>query len=90
MGNPSGFVYEYLDGDVTIGATYYYLLEDVSVTGQTTQHGPVSIAYLGVPTAVAVASFDAQATTPGHWWPVLIAAATGLAIVATLRKRRTN
>ena len=63
MGNPSGFVYEYLDGDVTIGATYYYLLEDVSVTGQTTQHGPVSITYLGVPTAVALDSFDAQAPT---------------------------
>ncbi len=90
MGNPSGFVYEYLDGDVTIGATYYYLLEDVSVTGQTTQHGPVSITYLGVPTAVALASFDAQAPTSGHLWPVLIATATGLAIVATLRKRRTS
>ncbi len=34
--------YSFLDDGVSTGPTYYYLLEDVDVTGRTTTHGPVS------------------------------------------------
>jgi hypothetical protein len=36
--------YEYLDGDLEAGATYYYKLEDVDRFGVSTFHGPVSAA----------------------------------------------
>ncbi len=34
--------YSFLDSGVSTGPTYYYLLEDVDVSGRTTSHGPVS------------------------------------------------
>lgn len=40
-GSPQGAVYTWRDTDVTPQRTYYYLLEDVDLSGQVTQHGPV-------------------------------------------------
>jgi hypothetical protein len=41
-GSPIGAAYQFLDGSVTPGITYYYWLEDVDVYGVATLHGPVS------------------------------------------------
>jgi hypothetical protein len=38
----TGASYEYVDGDVVKGVTYYYKLEDVDIHGVSTFHGPVS------------------------------------------------
>ncbi|HHL72334.1 MAG TPA: T9SS type A sorting domain-containing protein [Bacteroidetes bacterium] len=35
--------YTYLDKDVEAGRRYYYKLEDVSITGEREQHGPISV-----------------------------------------------
>ena len=89
-GSPVGYLYEYLDGDVSTGNTYFYLLEDVSLTGQTTQHGPVSVAYLGTPTAVRLVGLDARSLASGGLWAVLLAVASALAVVVTAHRRRTG
>ncbi len=41
--------YSFLDEDVTGGVVYYYLLEDVDLSGHTTTHGPVSAVAGGSP-----------------------------------------
>ena len=59
QGNPSGFEYTWTDQSaLTVGVTYYYWLEDVSIAGVVTRHGPVSITFVN-PLAVSLASFDA-------------------------------
>jgi hypothetical protein len=40
--SPAGGSYSYRDSGLTNGATYYYKLEDVDLSGVTTPHGPVS------------------------------------------------
>ncbi len=59
-GSTQGFAYSYEDLAVQAGQTYYYWLEDVSLSGATTLHGPVSAAVQG-PTAVTLLSFTAEA-----------------------------
>ncbi|MHC4499126.1 MAG: DUF11 domain-containing protein, partial [Planctomycetota bacterium] len=44
----TGASYEFTDGDVVNGVTYYYKLEDVDLHGISTFHGPVSVT-LGSP-----------------------------------------
>jgi len=42
QGNPStGASYSFVDTDVRPGRTYYYKLEDVDTSGNSTFHGPV-------------------------------------------------
>jgi hypothetical protein len=55
-GSVFGATYAWLDEGVQDGITYYYKLEDVEVSGQSTFHGPVS-ATAQIPTAVSTASF---------------------------------
>jgi subtilisin family serine protease len=43
-GSPEGAAYQFMDGSVRPGVTYYYWLEDVDVYGLGTYHGPVSAA----------------------------------------------
>lgn len=81
-GSSQGFAYSYTDGDVETGLTYWYWLEDVSLAGVTTMHGPVTVTVLA-PTAVRIGSFsahggDVQALLG---WPL---AAAGLAVGAGL------
>jgi hypothetical protein len=40
-GSPVGATYEWVDSNIKMGATYFYLLEDVDVNGVATKHGPV-------------------------------------------------
>ena len=39
----TGASYEFVDADVTAGNTYYYKLEDISIYGVSTFHGPIDI-----------------------------------------------
>jgi hypothetical protein len=41
-GDPKG-EYLFVDRDIASGSRYYYLLEDVSLNGLRTQHGPISV-----------------------------------------------
>ena len=66
--------------DLIPSTTYDCWLEDVTVSGEVTRHGPVS-ATVQAPTAVGLADFEAAAgSTPSIAWLVLagvLAAAAG-------------
>ena len=79
-----GASYEWLDTAVTPEVTYFYRLEDVSVGGASTFHGPVSATAAGV-TAVRIAHFGAQGSAPAV---LLLALTTAAAGCWTLRRRR--
>ena len=75
-----GAVYEWLDADVTPGATYFYRLEDVDIYFVSTFHGPVSTAPVD-PSAVSLVAFGSR---PAIHVGVLL----GVVGVAGLLKRR--
>ena len=77
-GSAQGFAYSYDDLAVQPGQTYWYWLEDVSLSGATTLHGPVS-ATMSAPTAVTLASLQA---TPAD--PIVSPALAGLTALAAL------
>ena len=90
-GSNTGYSYQWQDFSVVEGRSYWYWLEDVSTSGATTRHGPVS-ATVQTPTAVALTEFSANGGTGGAWlWMVTaaagIAALTALAVVASRRWR---
>ena len=62
-GSTQGFAYSYDDLAVQPGQTYWYWLEDVSLNGATTLHGPVS-ATASAPTAVTLTSLQATPLAP--------------------------
>jgi hypothetical protein len=88
-GSTQGFAYSYEDLDVQPGQTYWYTLEDVSLGGVTTRHGPVS-ATVQAPTAVTLNSVHASpAAGMGVALPWLLGAAgAGLALAASRLRRR--
>ena len=64
-GSPEGYHYSYLDNVwLTPDTTYYYWLENVSLSGVATRHEPVSVQYNGAPTAVTLAAFGAGTALP--------------------------
>ncbi len=75
-GSTQGYAYTYDDLAVQPNQTYWYWLEDVSLSGATTLHGPVS-ATVTVPTAVTLASLQATPAAPAI--PAAAAALAGLA-----------
>ncbi len=86
-GSTQGYAYSYDDLAVQPGQTWYYWLEDVSLSGATTLHGPVS-ATVQAPTAVTLTSVSASpvagvAALP--WLAVALMAGAALA----LGRRRT-
>lgn len=84
-GSPEGFVYSFEDTAVEPGQTYWYTLEDLSMSGTTTLHGPVA-AVPQAPTAVRLGSLsadDAPAASPLPW----LAVAIGIAGVAFAGRR---
>ncbi len=91
-GSTQGFSYTYEDLDVQPGQTYWYWLEDVSLGGATTLHGPVS-ATVSAPTAVTLASLQATPLAPAI--PAAAAALAGLAGLmaaagVAIRRRRAR
>jgi len=92
QGNPGGFIYTWEDyADLVSGTTYYYWLEDVSISGVATLHGPVSAVFT-VPTVVTVSGLEAGSgqQTLSAWPWLLLLAATALALAGVARVRRTN
>jgi hypothetical protein len=75
-GSTQGAAYTWQDFDVAAGQTAWYWLEDVTLSGATTQHGLVS-ATMNSPTAVTLASFDVEVGQPHR-------AALGWAALLTL------
>jgi hypothetical protein len=81
-GAGQGFAYSYEDLVVQPGQTYWYWLEDVSLSGVTTLHGPVS-ATVQTPTAVTLNSVTASPAAASSALPwLLLAAGAGLALGA--------
>ncbi len=83
-GSTAGFAYNVEDLDLRqTGGTYWYTLEDVSLSGVTTLHGPVS-ATVQAPTAVTLSGISASpaAASTALPWP-----GAGLALTATRRRR---
>jgi hypothetical protein len=87
-GASQGAFYSYEDAAVQAGQTYWYWLEDVSLGGATTLHGPVSATVLA-PTAVTLGSVSASpaAAPAGAALPWLLAV-TGAGAALALRRRR--
>ncbi len=66
-GSPQGFVYEWTDDFALVNATtYYYWLDDVSTSGTTTRHGPVSALY-NAPSALRLGVLTAVPVQPAPW-----------------------
>jgi hypothetical protein len=89
-GSAQGFAYSYEDVDVEPGQTYWYWLEDISLAGATTLHGPVSARAQG-PTAVALIDVSASPAAGAAALPVagtLLALLAPLAGAAWARRRR--
>ncbi len=89
QGSSTGFVYTWDDhADLEPNTSYFYWLEDVSISGSSTMHGPVSVIYMA-PTAVTVGEMQA---TPVASAALPLAAAL-LALLAPLAaaglRRRT-
>ena len=64
-GSSQGFSYAWLDQDnLVMGATYYYWLDVVEVSGAHERHGPLSVTWQA-PTALVVDSFTAGTDSVG-------------------------
>jgi len=88
-GSTQGYAYSYEDLAVQAGQTYHYWLEDVSLGGATTLHGPVS-ATVQAPTAVTLSGISASpAAAAGSALPWLLAVAGAGAALAAGRRRRS-
>ena len=87
-GSTQGFAYTYDDLAVQPGQTYWYWLEDVSLSGATTLHGPVS-ATVQAPTAVTLSGISASPAAgvalPWLW----VAVSAGMALGLSRLRRRT-
>ncbi len=89
-GSTQGAVYSHVDAPLTAGQTYWYWLEDVSLGGATTLHGPVS-ATANAPTAVTFVGLTTVNTAAGHALPVagtVLALLTSLAGAAWTQRRQ--
>lgn len=84
-GSSGGYAYTWEDrADLAPGATYFYWVEDVDISGAATMHGPVSVDF-SVPTAVQVAGLAAS-SDPGFQpgWPVGLAALLAVLMAGTV------
>jgi MYXO-CTERM domain-containing protein len=85
-GGTMGASYRYVDSyQLTSSATYYYWLEDVSLSGKVTRHEPVSVPYTG-PTAVRLRDARAAGSVPAAW-PLAGIALLALGAAALIRRR---
>jgi hypothetical protein len=86
-GSSESFAYEWVDGSVQAGVTYYYWLEDVDANGDRTMSGPVSAAP-EAPTAVELNTLSAMGTPNAGMLPLLSLGLLGTAAVAMVWRRR--
>lgn len=87
-GSAQGAVYTWQDADVAAGTTYYYTLEDLDLSGASSLHGPVSVAFQA-PTAVTLGGLTASPGALPTAAPLAasVLAATAAAWLAIRRKR---
>jgi hypothetical protein len=87
-GSTQGAAYSYEDLAVQPGETWWYWLEDVSLGGATTLHGPVS-ATVQTPTAVTLAQLDASSglASPAGWLLALLAGLLAVSAAGWLARR---
>lgn len=76
-GSGQGASYEWQDHDIQPGTTTYYWLEDISINGTSTLHGPVS-ATTNIPTAVSITELKVSGVV--DWW---VAVLVGFSLVVT-------
>jgi hypothetical protein len=91
-GSAQGAVYTWQDAEVTAGATYYYTLEDLDISGASSLHGPVSVVFQA-PTAVTLGDLAASpASLPASLPLGAASAAVGLAalLVAAWQRQRSK
>ncbi len=62
-GSTKGNEYDWTDVTVEPGTAYWYMLEDVALTGIATQHAPVCVT-VAAPNALEVAAFGASTASP--------------------------
>jgi glucose/arabinose dehydrogenase len=82
-GSPAGALYRVRDGEVVAGQIYWYWVEDISLSGAATLHGPVSVV-VQTPTAVALMALDAAAprSAAGELLLAVLAALAGWSVAA--------
>ncbi|HSN77113.1 MAG TPA: SdrD B-like domain-containing protein [Anaerolineae bacterium] len=90
-GSTAGAAYTFQDFDVAGGQGYWYVLEDIDLSGATALHGPVSVVFQA-PTAVTLSALDADAGPGAAPWMVLLAllALIAAAMVVVNRRRVTS
>jgi hypothetical protein len=89
-GSSQGFSYSVSDVAVEPGLTYWYWLEDLSLAGVATGHGPVSVTVIA-PTAVRIGALVAEVGSSAMLWPLaaaVLALAVALLTGAARRWRR--
>jgi uncharacterized repeat protein (TIGR01451 family) len=85
-GGTMGASYQYNDAyQLTPGNSYYYWLEDVSLSGDVTRHEPVSVTYAD-PTAVRLSGLRAAGSLP-LVWPLAGIALLASGAAALIRRR---
>jgi hypothetical protein len=84
-GSTQGAAYQVQDAAVQAGYTYWYWLEDIDLSGQTTLHGPVS-ATMPAPTAVTLVEVAATPAPSAATPAAVVALLAGLALWAGLRR----
>ncbi len=72
-GASSGAAYTWLDREIEVGATYWYLLEDVDLDGVATPHGPVRVT-TQTPNAVMISRFAGRPARDGSLAPLALLA----------------
>jgi hypothetical protein len=89
-GGTTGSTYEWLDTTATAGVTHYYWLQDVSLDGSTSEHGPISV-QCDAPTAVRLIDLSvadsAAGTFQGLGWVALLAAVAVVGGLVGLQRR---
>lgn len=87
-GGAGGSSYQWLDSTAAVGEEHYYWLEDVFLSGVTTQHGPVSV-MCPAPTAVRLNNLDAASPVDNGavWWLAALALVVLLGGLAVAQRR---
>lgn len=88
-GSTQGATYSWQDFDVQPDRVYYYWLEDVSLSGLTTLHGPVSVDFVG-PTAVTLSSISASPAAVVALPTMWVLAGAGIALGLSVWKRHAH
>lgn len=86
-GSSQGAAYTWIDAEVAAGATYWYTLEDVELSGATTRHAPVEVT-VGAPNAVGLAAFSGAVASASALAGLAGLATLALAGAASARLRR--